>query len=128
MHSRYSKQKTKAETIQEAVDFSYSGGDVQCFFREADKLYADAGFKTVAQYGLVMKAIKTDRKMMELVLGRGDDTFGKAKKSCLDYERNKKLHDLGGSCSISSNKKDKNKTKMEDLREQMKQIQITTAK
>ena len=108
MLSKYSKQKTEAEIIQEAVDFRSSGSNVQNFFRDAMKLYAEAGFNNMAQYGLVMKAIKSDQNMMELVLVRGDDTFEKVKKSCLGYERNQKLHDLCGSSSNSNNKKEKN--------------------
>ena len=126
--AKYSKQKTEAEIIQEAVDLRYRGSDVQNFFREAEKLYAEAGFNSMAQFGLVMKAIKTDQKMMEFVLVRGDNTFEKVKKSCLDYERNQKLHDLGSSSSNTDNKKDVNETTMEDLCQQMKQMQLMMAK
>ena len=38
MLSKYSKQKIKAEIIQEAVDLRYSESDVQSFFRDAEKV------------------------------------------------------------------------------------------
>lgn len=61
-----------------------------------------------------MKAIKTDQKMMEFLLVRGDDTFEKVKKSCLDYVRTQKAHDLGAASSSPKNI-EKNETTMEDL-------------
>ena len=128
MLAKYSKQKSEAEIIQDAVDLRYNGSDVQSFFREAERSYTDAGFNSMAQFGLVMKAIKSDQKMLEFVLVRGDDSFEKVKKSCLDYERNQKLHDLGSSTSGSSCRKEKTDPTMEDLCEQMKQMQLMMAK
>lgn len=83
--------------MQEAIDLRYTGKDVEAFFNEIEKLYDDAGFTGRARYGMVMKSINTDQKMMQFVLVRGDDTFKKFKKLCLSYERNQKVLDLDSS-------------------------------
>lgn len=114
--------------MQEAFDLRYVGDDIEGFFREAEKLYEDAGFTDLVPHGMVMKAIKTDQKMMVFVLIRGNNTFEKVKRSCLNYEGNQKLHDLGCSSSDTKRQQRKNDTTMEQLCEQMKTMQLIMAK
>lgn len=45
---------------QSSTRTSYVGSEVDALFQEAEKLYKAAGFASMAQFGLVMKAIKTD--------------------------------------------------------------------
>ena len=80
MPFNYLKQKTEAEIIQDAFYLRFSGSDAQNFLREAEKLCTDAGSNNMAQYWLLMKAIETDRKMIEFVLVLRDDTFDKVRK------------------------------------------------
>ena len=70
---------------------------MQTFFRDAEKLYDDAGFTKIAQQGLVMKEIQTDQKLSDFDLIRCENTFKAVEMSCLDYERNQKFHIMGGS-------------------------------
>ena len=90
--AKYSKEKSDAEIIQDAVDLKYSGSDVQAFFRKAEKLYQKAGFGEKAQYGMILKAIKTNKKMLDFVLVRGDESFEMVKESCLQYEKKQNVH------------------------------------
>ena len=125
---RYSKRKIEAEIIHEAIDLCYTVDDVQTFFRDTEKLYDDAGFTKIAQHVLIMKATHIDQKLLDWPLIRGDNTFEVAKKSGLDYERNQKVHSMGGSSSGKQGKQKTQETTMEDLCKQMKQMQLMMAK
>ena len=129
MIAKFSKKKTDAEIIQEAVELRYDGGDVAKFFRDADKMYEEAGFNDKAKYGMVMKAIRPAPKMLEFVLVRGDDTFKEVKDSCLDFERNQNMHSLGNSSKAGSSSGDlKQDTTMEELCDEIKKMQLMFAK
>ena len=88
MVEKYYKRKTKEEIIREAVGFYYTGGSVQKFLRDEEKLYVDEGFTKVTQYGLIIKAIHNDQRMLNFVFIRGDNILEEVKKTCRNYERN----------------------------------------
>lgn len=92
------------------------------------RIHEDAGFTDLARYGMVMKAIKTDHKMMEFVLICGDDTYETFKRYCLEYERNQKVQDLGSSSSDTKGEQSKNETTREQLCEQTKNMQLMMTK
>lgn len=85
---KYTNEKIDAEIIQDAVDIRYEGEYVHAFFRKAERLYKRAGFGNKAKFGLVVKAIKTHKKMLEFVLVHGSNTFDEVKNSCTVYENN----------------------------------------
>lgn len=46
-----------------------------------EKLYQKAKFGDKAQYRIILKSIKSDEKILDFVLGRGDKSFQKVKES-----------------------------------------------
>lgn len=87
----------------------YPGRDVQSFFRKAEKLYRKVGFGDKAQYGMILNAIKSEKKIMESVLFRGDKSVEKIKDSCLEYQKNQNVHvpdESNGSKEINKKKSD----------------------
>lgn len=120
MVSKYTKEKTNA-------GIRYKGEEVRDFFQKTEKLYKREGFGDKAKFGLVVKAIKTDKKMLEFDLVCGSNSYDEVKNSCIVYESNQKLH-----ASSLNYVNDEDETEMEleveKLRKQVEEMRLMLAR
>ncbi len=91
---KLSTKKTESETMKEAVNLTYQGGDVKEFFAKESKFFKEARFKEGTKQGMIMKSIQSYQRFLHFALLRTAKTFDEVKETCLEYAKNRKVYYL----------------------------------